>query len=166
MEIHNGAIFHAAKYLLDRIDAVQRHFLNELGTSESEAFLESNFAPPCLRRDIGVLGLLHKRVLGKCHPIFQSLLPFRVQCPHQCSNSPPLPGAHNKQLYGHMMEISWHHKLHFRSIFAMVYVYNRLPQEVVDCQTVCTFQTHLTKMARRKCEDAMPDWMQCFSCRA
>ena len=61
MEIHNGAIFHAAKYLLDRIDAVQRHFLNELGTSESEAFLESNFAPPCLCRDIGILGLLHKR---------------------------------------------------------------------------------------------------------
>ena len=29
-----------------------------------------------LRRDIGILGLLQKRVLGKAHPVFQELLPF------------------------------------------------------------------------------------------
>ena len=39
-------------------------------------FFEISFAPPSLRRDIGILGMFHKRVLGLAHPIFNRLLPF------------------------------------------------------------------------------------------
>ena len=68
-----GGFFHAASSLLDKIDAAQNHFLHELDLSPSSAFLNFNFAPPSLRRNIGILGLLHKRVLGKCHPTFERL---------------------------------------------------------------------------------------------
>ena len=78
METHNGGIFHASNHLVDRFDASQRHFLENLGVDERYAFLEHNFAPPSLRRNIGVLGLLHKRVLGLSHLIFQNLLPFHA----------------------------------------------------------------------------------------
>ena len=61
---------------LDETCNVQRHFLNELGISEAVAFFDWNFAPPTLRRNIGVLGLLHKRALGKSHPDFEKLLPW------------------------------------------------------------------------------------------
>ena len=70
MAIHNGAIFHAATTHLNKIDSLQRHFLHELDISEEDACLNYNFAPPSLRRDIGILGLLHNCVLGKAHPVY------------------------------------------------------------------------------------------------
>ena len=91
LEIHTGAIFHAANHLLAKIDAVQQHFLDELGIDAKEAYLEFNFAPQQLRRNIGVLGLLHKRVLGEAHPVFQKLLPF-----HRNVFGSLRPGEHDK----------------------------------------------------------------------
>ena len=64
MEYHSGAIFHASDTLLERLDSAQRGFLQEIGMSPEIAFVEHNFAPPRLRRNIGMLGFLHKRVLG------------------------------------------------------------------------------------------------------
>ena len=55
MEAQNGGIFHASTSHLAKIDGVQRHSLYELGLSEETAFVELNFAPPTLRRNIGFL---------------------------------------------------------------------------------------------------------------
>ena len=70
METHNDAIFHASSLILERLDALQEHSLHEIGETESNAFLKFNFAPQILRRNIGILGILHKRVIGKAHLIF------------------------------------------------------------------------------------------------
>ena len=56
MEYHNGAIFHASSSLLDRLDSIHRQFLRDLELIEEVAFLSYNFAPPTLRRNIGMLG--------------------------------------------------------------------------------------------------------------
>ena len=64
--------------LLARLDAIQSHFLHKLEMTEEEIFLNFNFAPPKLRKNIGILGLLHKRILGEAHPIFNKLLPLHV----------------------------------------------------------------------------------------
>ena len=138
----------------------QRHFLHELDVTPEQAFIDHNFAPPNLRRDIGILGLLHKRVLGISHPIFFELLPFHADVFGSLRT-----GEHNKQLYGHILEVQFQHALHFRSIFAMVYVYNRLPQEVVDCTSVSMFQRSLTLKARKLCRDGDPNWTCSVSCR-
>ena len=79
MEVNIGGFFHAASSLLKKLDDVQEQFLNKLGISPAAAFLEFNFAPPCLRRNIAALGLLHKRVLGKSHPAFERLPPWYTQ---------------------------------------------------------------------------------------
>ena len=160
MEYQNGAIFHASDYILQKLDNVHTHFLTELGLSQAQAFEDYNFAPPCLRRDIGMLGMLHKRVLGQGHPIFQELLPFHLDARGYLH-----AGQHSKQLYGHLMEIQFHHGFFFRSIFAMVYVYNRLPQHVVDCTTISEFQAKLTLIAKMACQLGDPKWMGRFSCR-
>ena len=76
MECHNGGIFHASTTVLEKLDAVHYKFLRDIGIHPNEAFLNFNFGPPNLRRNIGILGLLHKRVLGLSHPMFQFLLPF------------------------------------------------------------------------------------------
>ena len=129
-----GAIFHASSYLLQKLDSTQHHFLEEIGVDAATAFVDHNFAPPSLRRDIGVLGLLHKRVLGKVHPVFHRLLPF-----HADVFGSLRPGEHNKQLYGHILDVHFQHAMHCRSVFGMVYVNNNLPQEVVDSTSVPIF---------------------------
>jgi hypothetical protein len=159
MEIHNGGVFHAASYLLDKFDSVQQHFLDDLGVSKSNAFLEHNFAPPRLRRNIGILGFLHKRVLGNAHPVFQQSFPFFndvFRHPRQ---------GHNKQLYGHILEVQFQLQLFKRSIFGMVDVYNGLTQEVVDLKTVKDFQSELTKIARTRCQAGDANWYFSFACR-
>ena len=160
MEQHNGAIFHASASMLEKLDSMQKRFLDEIGMSEQEAFLKCNFATPALRRNIGVLGLLHKRVLGKCHPIFQRLLPF-----HRDIFGSLRPAEHDRQLYGHIMEVDRQQNLHDRSIFAMVYVYNKLPQHAVECNDVSSFQHVLTLMVREKCEQGDSDWQLLFNAR-
>ena len=73
-ESRNGAIYHAATTQLNRIDSLQRGFLQELGISEETAFLSHNFAPPTLRRDIGMLGFIHKCAFELTHEKIEDLL--------------------------------------------------------------------------------------------
>ena len=160
MEYHSGAIFHASDTLLERLDSAQRGFLQEIGMSPEIAFVEHNFAPPRLRRNIGMLGFLHKRVLGLSHPNIQKLLPF-----HADVFGSLRAGEHDKQLYGHILEVQQQQSLHRRSVFGMVDVYNRLPQHVVNYPTISVFQRHLTLEARKLCQDGNSTWIDSFSCR-
>ena len=125
---------------------------------EASGFLECNFAPPSLRRNIGIFGLLQKRVLGKAHPIFQELLPY-----HRDVFGSLRQNEHSKQLYCHTLDVNGQYMLHRRSIFGMVPVYNRLPQSFVDCHTVSCFQKQLTMKARAACEHGDPNWKFLFS---
>jgi hypothetical protein len=151
--------FHAAPSLLAKIDAAQSRFLHELDLTSVYAFMEFNFAPPSLRRNVGVLGLLHKRVIGKCHPTFERLFPWLAD---------RFPGfrthAHTKQLYGHSSEITSHQAIFNRSIFAMCDIYNDLPQNVVDADCVSSFQHMLMQTVRLRCQSNDADWASSF-CR-
>ena len=137
MEAHSGDIFHASTSILEQFDNSQRHFLEELNETEATGFLKFNFAPPTLRRNIAVLGMIHKKVLGKCHPSFDKLLP---------SKGYTTEDRHSKQIYGHWFEIKEHRALFNRSIFGMVDIYNNLPQAVVELSSVSSFQGRLTEM--------------------
>ena len=55
--------------------------------------------------------------------------------------------GYNKQLYGHNVEVSHHQAIFNRSIFAMVDIYNNLPQYVVDAPSVSAFQKYLNQIA-------------------
>ena len=159
IEAHNGGYFHAVPSLLDKIEHAQNRFLKELEVSPEQAFLDFNFAPPRIRRNIAVLGLLHKRVIGKCHPSFQRLLPWYAE---RFSEPRSMP-CHTKQLYGHNVEISHQRSLYDRSIFAMVDIYNNLSQCIVDSPTVSSFQTCLNKIAKSRCESGEATWMFSFA---
>ena len=128
--------------------------------SEQEAFINFNFAPTILRRNIGVLGLLHKRVLGLCHPSFEKLLPWYDQ-----RFNVPRGVGHTKQLYGHSIEINFNSALFNRSVFAMVDIYNNLPQDIVDIDNVSLFQKRLTAIAKERCNNNRIDWQWSFDRR-
>ena len=76
IEYHNGAIFHACETVLAKLDRVQTSFLEQIHSNDETGFLYYNFAPPVLRRDIGILGFLHKLVLGIGHPALAQFLQF------------------------------------------------------------------------------------------
>ena len=161
IETNMGGYFHAASYLLENIDKAQNRFLRELGITPEHAFMEHAFAPPSLRRNIGALGFLHKRVLGKCHPSTASLLPFWTNQPEEIRAR-----GHSKKLYGHFVEIRYQRAIYDRSIFSMIDIYNNLPQHVVDLTSVSAFQQYLTHTAKTRCQAGDPRWVNSFCARS
>lgn len=150
IEYHTPVIYHASFSNCDRLDRLQRSFLHDLGIDEATAFLQFNFAPLSLRRDIGMLGFLHKRVLGRAHPCFNALFPL-------ASN---YIRGHSKQLATHAG--NFQQLLLKRSLFALAAVYNRLPQDVVDLDDISLFQGALTDFAKYGCSNGRPYWQYTF----
>ena len=98
-------------------------------------------------------------MLGLCHRSFDSLLPWYSQ-----RFNSERPVGHNKQLYGHWLEVKEHRALFSRSIFSMIDIYNNLPQSVVDAPSVSSFQSRLTEIAKKRCKNQDPMW-QLSLCR-
>ena len=128
--------------------------------TEASAFIDYNFAPPCLRRDVAILGLIHKRALGLAHVAYEQLLPFAPLSWY----SLPRPPQHNKQLNIHRDLCIYKHNMFNRSIFGMVDVYNRLSQRMVNYDSVKSFQSELTKIAKQRCARGEATWKTTFSC--
>ena len=148
LEYHCGSVAHASDTSLAKLDRLHTSYCSALHLDEKTAFLDYNFPPPGLRRDIAMLGFLHKRVLGQCHPSLISFLPFE-----------PTPSDwHNKQLKSHVEEQLRFRHLYQRSLWGKILIYNRLHQSIVDAPSVKLFQKQLTKMARASCQSGHTDW--------
>ena len=65
IEYRSAALYHAADTVLRPLDDLQRCFLEELGVSELEAMFLHNLAPLSTRRDIAMLGLVHRSARGR-----------------------------------------------------------------------------------------------------
>jgi len=153
-EYSNGAVLLAAPTQLQRLDQVQGTFLKDIGISDTVAFINFNFAPPSLRRAIGLLGFLHKRVLGQCHPLVCDALPFAAV--ELCSN------YHNKALHPFTECVGCQGRLFNRSLYAYILIYNRLPQALVDRSSVKNFQAMLTHLAKMDAMMGVEQWRGSF----
>ena len=154
MEYYSGALLIAGEVKLRKLDKMQRGFLYALGLDDKIAFVDYNFAPPALRRAIGMLGFLHKRILGECHPALEVLLLARGVSAH---------AFHTKQLESHFDEVCAYRTLYNNSIYMYILIYNRLPQELVDCETVKGFQGKLTQLAKIRAQnDSTSEWRNAF----
>ena len=127
--------------------------------SEEDAFLYFNLALLNLRRDIAMLGFLHKCNLPDAHPHMLQLFPkvgFQVG------------GNHTKQL-GHIMALHRGELFQFellkRSVLHLVHVYNALPQYAVNARSVRDFQAVLTKVARQMVQRHLAQWKTFLAAR-
>ena len=145
IETHSAGLFHACTSLLNQFDQCQDNFLNKLHCNAAAAFLNNNFAPLTLRRNIAVLGLIHKRVLGLAHPAFSNVMPWDVGI------SPE--EYHDKQLYDHSVEMKFQRGLYNRSIFGMIAEYNRLPQYVYFPKCHC-----IPTRVNQDRQDSLQEW--------
>jgi len=137
-----------------RLDKMQRWFTRELGLTDTEAFVTHNFAPPGLRRNIGILGFLHKRILHICHPALYQALPMLQE---------GIPRWHDKALHSFLDQVRGHHTMYFRSLYGYIHIYNRLSQGMVDIASVSEFQAKLTHMAKHRAANGDPTWRQAFA---
>jgi len=154
-----SAIYHAADSHLAVLDNLQHHFLRALDLTDQKAFLEYNLAPLCLRRDIAVLGLLHRIQLGEAHDDFATLFQPEV---HQRA----VHTRHNARRHRRQFRETWGNTDYFnRSIFSAVRVYNVLPEHVVEAKTVQILQSLLTKQARIACRAGQANWDRIYSSR-
>ena len=64
-ECRTAAIYHACDTAIAPLNRLQEIFLAELGLSSEDALLEFNLAPLESRRDIAMLGIIHRCALGK-----------------------------------------------------------------------------------------------------
>ena len=120
VQVYKSKVLSAAKTTLAGIDAVQRRFLRECGLSDEEALLHFNLAPLETRRDIAMLGLIHRSVLGCGSRHFANMFLL----------SPPSASQkYDKQLFTHRSPR--HLQILTRSALGLVGVYNLSPAQVV-----------------------------------
>ena len=113
-----------------------------------------NFAPPSLRRAIGCIGFLHKINLGVCHPALRHAFPARVGEENRW---------HSKQFESFFQDVRGHRALYNNSIYMYIIIYKRLPQDLVNAETVKAFQGKLTQLAKSRAElDDGQEWRQSF----
>ena len=65
IENRAAAIYHATGAILGPLDKLQRRFISNLGITIEEAFIAFNFASLEARRDMAMLGLIHRAAVGQ-----------------------------------------------------------------------------------------------------
>ncbi len=156
--------YHAADSTLMCIDRIQSRFLRAMDMSEVDAIVRFRLAPLKLRRDIGILGFLHRVTLGLVSPQLQALFPKagrRALAPGIAGRSRLARRYHDKQLVDRVTRSST--VLFCNSIFGMVECYNSLPQRLVDLPNVSVFQRALQASCAQRAKEGYGQWQQIFS---
>jgi hypothetical protein len=145
IEYRTAAIYHARRDVLSKLDEVQTRFLRDVGVSEVEALMEFNLAPLALRRDIAMLGMLHRAKLGLGPPQLREL--FKLK-----------PGGYQIQ---DVYEDSGKSPLIRRSAWGLVAVYNRLGSGAQSILKVSDFQGYLQERVKKLIAGGNGDRWQC-----
>ena len=120
--------------------------------TEEQALLDYNLAPLNSRRDIAVLGLIHRTVLGLGPAHFKSWF-FPTSTPPHQYRTRQQTRRHTKQLHDYLQ--GNHTELLRRSLLGQTRRYNTLTQETVDCKTVRLFQRKLQTTLKEKAKQQL-----------
>lgn len=158
IEYRTPAIYHAATRVLRPIDRILPSFLAQLGITPLQAFVHFNLAPLCTRRDIAMLGLVHRAVLKQGPSHFWQF--FVVDS----AATRFLHRRHNKHI------VDWREGRRLdmldRSVLGLVPVYSILPQAIVNETSVANFQCRLQRIVKRRAIAGAPGWEYTLSPRA
>ena len=161
LEFSTPAVYHYTDGVLAEFDKVQNRFLRAAGLTEEDALLKYNLAPLQARRDMALLGLIHRTVLGNGAPQFQKWF-SRSTKPEQPDTRGKRAG-HEKQLHDHLG--FGHSELLRRSPLSLVRVCNKLGKEVVESTIVSTFQSKLQGVLKKSVREGNDKWKNCLNRR-
>jgi len=152
LEYRTPAIYHATKSILERLDAVQTRFLRKAGVDEVEALVHFQLAPLSVRRDIAMLGLIHRTALGKGPHHFNDIFPTSTR---NVEGRPMVEDARH----------TLRHPMVRRSALGLAAIYNRLPLSFVRSTTVSVFQHNLQEFVKARACAGCVDWRESLSPR-
>ena len=160
LEYRTAAIYHACETTLVPLNRVLRSFLRDVNISLVDALLHFHLPPLEARRDIAMLGMLHRAVLRRGPSHFwqwavRDSSDLRRSARQQRNTERPVvevPGACRLRIGRH-------------SLFGLVPVYNMLPNIIVREPTVQGFQRALTDLTKACARSGSPWWPHLFSNR-
>ena len=159
IESGTAGYYHAAPTVLRPLDRVQERLLREIGVSAEEALFRYRLAPLRSRRDMAMLGLLHRIVLGQAPPQLIELFPRSG-----LNSQPPTRLGFRRHTF-QLVQPAFRTDVLQRSVFGLTVVYNLLPPEVVACSSVKIFQRWLQYALRNAANQRIDNWDAIFSPR-
>ena len=159
IEYRTSGIYHASSTVLADIENIQARFLSQFAISAEDALMRFNLAPLCVRRDIAILGMIHRAVLRMGPPHLWQFFYINLLARTPSLRRP----RHNMQLAEcpAMRDLD----LMRRSALGAIRVYNLLPQLVVDTRSVSSFQTQLTTIVKARVVARDERWTMVLSPR-
>ena len=146
--------------MLAPLDSFQDRFLSKIRVSDADALLHFNLAPLRCRRDIAMLGLIHRCVLRKGPDHFKTF--FQIST-NQARNTRSGSARHGRQI----IDIRNRRFLEMerRNALGLIWIYNRLPEAIVSNDSVKEFQRHLQLFIKQRLSSGDPDWKHLLSPR-
>jgi hypothetical protein len=168
IEYRTAAIYHACSTALSELDSVQTKLLEAAGATETEALLNFHLAPLAARRDMALLGLMHRTVLGRGPPQFRRFFELE-EC--GCHENKGRHRLQIKQLATHWSDFALPGSRPAgyieQSMFGFVKIYNLLPPAIVEASPdVPSFQTRLQEVLGHRANAGHSGWQYTFSPRA
>ena len=145
IETWTPALYHAAPLTLSCIDALQDTFLCHVDISPSTALDRFGLVPLKTRRDIAMLGLLHRVRLRIAPTCLMQLFPFERRPIYSYG----VPLGKPRHVYQLADPVSRQSPMFFRrSIFGLIHVYNDLDPVIVEADNVKSFQHKLQALVK------------------
>ena len=158
IEYRTPAIYHADSTTLAQLDKILGRLLRTVGISDEESLLHFRLAPLNTRRDMGMLGVIHRSVLGEGPQQFSKY--FVRQSLSVRPGGREAARKHDRQLVsqrvGKFLDVLSH------SVLGLVDVYNLLPQHVVNAPTVSNFQKRLQTLLMEMASTGEAGWKQLY----
>ena len=153
------AIYHASPATLLQLDNIQTTFLEELGVTSEQALLEHNLAPLSMRRDFAMLAILYKVSRMTAPAPIQKLFSLEAST----LDAYGFTGGKVLHRWRIMDPICPSHPVLIkRSIFGLVCVFNSLPAQTAEAETVKSFQSRLQHSAKAAARQAVQSWPTMF----
>ena len=167
IEYRTAAIYHACSTALAELGAVQDKVLEAAGVTEVEALLRCRLAPLAARRDMALLGLIHRTLLGKGPPQFKRFFELDEQA---CQERNGKHRLQVKELAAHWSDFALPGSRPAayidHSMFGLIRVYNSLPPEIVESSPgVSPFQAKLQDVLCHRASEGHSGWQFTFSPR-
>ena len=156
-------MYHVTCTVLKPLDQLQERFLRNAGLSDLEALMVFNLAPLTTRRDVAMLGLIHRTVLKKGPEQFQQYFALQTQARRPNTRGQARREEHGRQLQDY--RTSSHLNVVRRSALGLVAVYNLLPARIVHLATVKDFQVALQDLVKQRAQEGCEDWKHSLSPR-
>ena len=129
---------------------LQSRLLCDIGLNDTEALLHFNLAPLHTRRDIAMLGVVHRAALGQGPPQLRRFFPMR-------SSSLMPGGLHGMQVVDVAAGFTQEYVL--RSALGKARIYNALPQHIFNTNpNVAELQSLLQQILKSRAQSGYVLW--------